>query len=153
MKYEIVAIIKSSIRLAWHLKVRIRALVVDRKRMSCSSNGTLSLYQFSIQSASARQNSDIPSPVFCRMTQNVVWKLNFRIGNNPPCIKKFQNFCLIFFLRKITSNSRWCRFMKNREGNWDVLLAITWVKYFVCYLWSFSQVSLKQAIFFKNIVK
>ena len=87
---------------------------------------------------------------FCRIDQNVVWKLNFRIGNNPPCIKKFQNFCLIFFLRKITSNSRWCRFMKNREGNWDVLLAITWVKYFVCYLWSFSQVSLKQDVFSKT---
>ena len=32
--------------------------------------------------------------LFCRMAQNVVWKLNFRIGNNPPCIKKFQKFCL-----------------------------------------------------------
>ena len=89
---------------------------------------------------------------FCRMAQNVFSNLNFRTANNPPLIKKFQKFCH-FFLWEITSKNCWCRFMKNCDGNWDVLLAVTRVKYFACYLWSFSQVSLKQAIFFKNIVK
>ena len=55
---------ESSIRLAWHLKVRIRALAVDRERVNCLNNGTLSLHQFSIQSASARQNSGLMSSSF-----------------------------------------------------------------------------------------
>ena len=67
----------------------------------------------------------------CRLAKNVVWKLNFRIGNNPPCIKKFPKFCLIFFLGKITSKSCWWRFMKNHQSNWNILLAITWVTYWV----------------------
>ena len=41
---------------------------------------------------------------YLHMAQNVVLKLNFRIWNNPPCFKKSQKFCLIFF-RKLTSRA------------------------------------------------
>ena len=55
---------KSSIRLAWHLKVHIRALEVDRKRVNCANDETLSLHQVLIQSAGTRQNSGLPSSFF-----------------------------------------------------------------------------------------
>ena len=58
----------------------------------------------------------------------------------PPCVKKFQKFCLIFFLRKITSKSFSCRFMKNCKSNWNVLLAVTWVKY-LCYFGAFLKLA------------
>ena len=51
-------------RPAWHLKVCIRDLAVDRERVNCSNDETLSLRKFSIQSASARQNSPFPSSFF-----------------------------------------------------------------------------------------
>ena len=91
---------KPSIRLAWHLKVRIRALVVDRKRMNCSSNGTLSLYQFSIQSASALQNSDIPSPVFAAWLKMWFENWTLELEKIHHVLKIFKNSASFFFSGK-----------------------------------------------------
>ena len=55
---------KSSKRLGWHIKVRNRALAVDRERVNCSNDETLSLHQVSIQSASTWQNSSFPTSFF-----------------------------------------------------------------------------------------
>ena len=46
------------------VKVGIRALAIERESVSCSNDGTLSLHQFLIESASARQNSGFPSSFF-----------------------------------------------------------------------------------------
>ena len=91
---------KSSLKLAWNLKVRIRAVAVDREKVNCSNDGTHSLHQFSVQTASAQQNSGFPSSFLAAWPKILFENLNFRIGNNPPCVEKFQKFCLNFFSGK-----------------------------------------------------
>ena len=86
---------KSSVRLAWHLKIRIRALAVDRERVNCPNDGTLSSHQFPIQSASEWQNFGFPSSFFGRWSkmwfQN--WTLELEtIHHILKCLKILPHF-------------------------------------------------------------
>ena len=139
---------KFSIRLAWHLKVPWQ-LIGKKGIVQMTGPSHYTNFQSNLQ-----VHDKIPAPrhLFFAAWPKMWfenWTLELQIIHHV--LKSFKNSA--FFLRKITSKSCWCRFMKNCDGNWNVLLAITRVKYFVCYPWSFSQVSLKQAIFFKHIVK
>ena len=75
------------------------------------------------------------------------WWALLHVLNNPPCVKKFQKFCLISFLKGTTTE----KFLIPEKLQEQLeCFACSYLGEVPVLLWSFPQVSFKWAIFFKT---